>query len=93
MKNHGTILTKDVYSDNEFPDAVQEAWKAAGRRFGYGAPIEKFFDIDVQFLTCSRWGDVYMVHVTDKSSGATASVRLTQQNVRHGGSFHPLATR
>jgi hypothetical protein len=92
VKNHGTVLTLDVFSDDEFPDAVKTAWQEAGKRFGYGAPLEHFFQVEVKFLACSRWGDVYVVHVTDPNKDETASVRLTQANVRHGDSYRPLGT-
>lgn len=90
MKNHGTILTLDVYSDDEFPSAVREVEINAAQRFGYVDPVPDF-ETDVKFLACSKWGDVYVVHVADLRTGSTASGRLTQQNVRHGDSFRSLS--
>lgn len=92
MKNHGTIIIIDVFSDDEFPGAVKQVWQEAATRFGYGAPREDFFEVDVRFLACSRWGDVYVVHVTDKLRAETATGRLTQQNVRHDDAFRTLSS-
>lgn len=77
MRNHGTIMVLDVEDNRKFSQAVEQGAEAAARTMKCGVGV---VTVDVKFLTCSRYGDVYMVHYASPFSEACA-VRLTQLSV------------
>jgi hypothetical protein len=90
MKAHGTVWVQDVEDDTQFSRVVEQGSEVAQRAMKSGPGI--MLTPRVEFLACSKHGDVYMVHYSN-TLGDTASARLTQLFVRHGDRQIPLGVR
>ncbi len=85
MKNFGTVAQLEAANSDDFQNRVEQIITIAGRRFGYGDPLNAGLTVNVEFLAMSKRGDVYMVHVADPSREHLASGRITQLFDGHGG--------
>lgn len=89
--NHGTIAALTALNDQQFPQIAKQARDLILAKFEVIPEAARTVDFEVVFLTCSRRGDIYMVHGHDRIEEQDASVRITQFATGADGELQSLA--